>query len=112
MRGGDRGVQGREAEAVIFVLGAPLAQQRGARGWAGGQPNLLNVAITRAQERLYVIGNRKMLIENAAKIAELRAPQRGWTRIGLSFDSYSSSHLATPGCADSSTPVSGLRNRW
>ncbi|QTC89186.1 DEAD/DEAH box helicase [Brevundimonas pondensis] len=51
-------VQGREAEAVIFVLGAPLAQQRGARGWAGGQPNLLNVAITRAQERLYVIGNR------------------------------------------------------
>jgi len=53
-------VQGREAEAVIFVLGAPLAQQRGARGWAGGQPNLLNVAITRAQERLYVIGNRKV----------------------------------------------------
>ncbi|WP_397517413.1 hypothetical protein [Rhizobium ruizarguesonis] len=31
-------VQGREAEAVIFVLGAPEAAQRGARGWAGGSP--------------------------------------------------------------------------
>lgn len=63
-------VQGREAEAVIFVLGAPLAQQRGARSWAGGQPNLLNVAITRAQERLYVIGNRRVWRE-AGVFAEL-----------------------------------------
>ena len=63
-------VQGREAEAVIFVLGAPLAQQRGARGWAGGQPNLLNVAITRAQERLYVVGSRKVWRE-AGVFAEL-----------------------------------------
>jgi hypothetical protein len=53
-------VQGREAEAVIFVLGAPAAQQAGARGWAGGRPNLLNVAVTRAKERLYVIGNRRL----------------------------------------------------
>lgn len=51
-------VQGREAEAVIFVLGAPLEQQRGARAWAGGQPNLLNVAVTRAKEVLYVVGAR------------------------------------------------------
>lgn len=63
-------VQGREAEAVIFVLGAPLAQQRGARGWAGGQPNLLNVAITRAQERLYVVGSRAAW-ENAGVFAAL-----------------------------------------
>ncbi|WP_165191650.1 DEAD/DEAH box helicase [Caulobacter soli] len=49
-------VQGREAEAVIFVLGAPLPQQQGARAWAGGQPNLLNVAVTRAKEALYVVG--------------------------------------------------------
>lgn len=63
-------VQGREAEAVIFVLGAPLAHQSGARGWAGGQPNLLNVAITRAQERLYVIGNRRVWRE-AGVFAEL-----------------------------------------
>ena len=53
-------VQGREAEAVIFVLGAPNPDQTGARGWAGKQPNLLNVAVTRAKEALYVIGNRNL----------------------------------------------------
>lgn len=50
-------VQGREAEAVIFVLGAPEAGQNGARIWAGKSPNLLNVAVTRAKEVVYVIGN-------------------------------------------------------
>ncbi|WP_165402069.1 DEAD/DEAH box helicase [Rhizobium leguminosarum] len=53
-------VQGREAEAVFFVLGAPDPAQRGARGWAGGKPNLLNVATTRAKEALYVVGNREL----------------------------------------------------
>jgi len=53
-------VQGREAEAVIFVLGAPDAKQYGARGWAGSRPNLLNVALTRAQEAVYVVGNRSL----------------------------------------------------
>lgn len=53
-------VQGREAEAVIFVLGAPDVSQKGARIWAGSQPNLLNVAVTRAKEALYVIGNRDL----------------------------------------------------
>lgn len=52
--------QGREAEAVIFVLGAPNPAQTGARRWAGGRPNLLNVAVTRAKEALYVIGNRQL----------------------------------------------------
>lgn len=63
-------VQGREAEGVIFVLGAPLASQRGARSWAGGQPNLLNVAITRAKECLYVVGNRSAW-KDAGVFAEL-----------------------------------------
>jgi energy-coupling factor transporter ATP-binding protein EcfA2 len=53
-------VQGREAEAVIFVLGAPNADQNGARAWAGRTPNLLNVAMTRAKEAAYVIGNRSL----------------------------------------------------
>lgn len=51
-------VQGREADSVIFVLGAPLPAHRGARIWAGAQPNILNVAVTRAQENLYVVGSR------------------------------------------------------
>lgn len=53
-------VQGREAEAVILVLGAPESSQHGARLWAGLRPNLLNVAVTRAKEALYVIGNRSL----------------------------------------------------
>lgn len=51
-------MQGREAEAVIFVLGAPSKEQNGARHWAGSKPNLLNVAVTRAKEAIYVIGNK------------------------------------------------------
>lgn len=51
--------QGKEAEAVVLVLGAPSAQARGARWWAGETPNLLNVAVSRAKRRLYVVGNRE-----------------------------------------------------
>lgn len=53
-------VQGREAEAVIFALGAPGSEQENARRWAGAKPNLLNVAVTRAKEVIYVVGNRKL----------------------------------------------------
>jgi superfamily I DNA and/or RNA helicase len=45
---------------VIFVLGAPSPSQVGARNWAGGRPNLLNVAVSRAKEALYVVGNRRL----------------------------------------------------
>lgn len=51
--------QGKEAEAVIFLLGAPNEDQSGARQWAGARPNLLNVAVTRAKSVLYVVGNRE-----------------------------------------------------
>ena len=53
-------VQGREAKLVFFVLGAQATSQNGARAWAGGRPNLANVAVTRAQSSLYVIGNRSL----------------------------------------------------
>lgn len=53
-------VQGREAKVVFFVLGAQDSSQNGARNWAGGRPNLINVAVTRARESLYVIGNRQL----------------------------------------------------
>nr|WP_306264986.1 AAA domain-containing protein [Pararhizobium sp. IMCC3301] len=50
-------VQGREAGIVFFVLGAQESTQTGARAWAGGRPNLVNVAVTRAKASIYVIGN-------------------------------------------------------
>ncbi|WP_262692460.1 DEAD/DEAH box helicase [Kordiimonas aestuarii] len=49
--------QGKEAEAVFLVLGASAEEKRGSRNWAGGTPNILNVAATRAKKVIYVIGH-------------------------------------------------------
>jgi superfamily I DNA/RNA helicase len=51
--------QGKEAEIVFFVLGTHAGSVE-ARGWVAQRPNMLNVAVTRARERLYVIGNRNI----------------------------------------------------
>ena len=50
-------VQGREADTVIMLLGAPMSTQDGARRWAGTPENLLNVAVSRAKRNLYVVGS-------------------------------------------------------
>ncbi|WP_430436944.1 AAA domain-containing protein [Oceanibaculum nanhaiense] len=49
--------QGREADTVILLLGAPKATQHRARQWAASPPNIINVAVSRAKQNLYVVGS-------------------------------------------------------
>lgn len=46
--------QGKEADVVILVLGGSPGS---IAGFAAAKPNLLNVAVTRAKKRVYVIGS-------------------------------------------------------
>lgn len=55
--------QGKEAKIVFLVLGAD-AKSIGAANWAMGtrNPNIMNVAATRAKEEFYIIGDKKLYL--------------------------------------------------
>lgn len=68
--------QGKQAAVVFFILGADKTSL-GSVEWASRKPNLLNVAVTRAQSRFYIIGDYDLwgirpYFEIAAKKLERR----------------------------------------
>jgi hypothetical protein len=70
--------QGKEEDTILLVLGADR-EHSGAAQWAASKPNLLNVAITRAKRRFYVIGERSLweslpYFEEAAQELKIRTP--------------------------------------
>ncbi|WP_158004731.1 AAA domain-containing protein [Campylobacter fetus] len=49
-------MQGKQKDIIILVLGGGNG---GARNWAAQKPNLLNVALTRAKENIFIIGDKQ-----------------------------------------------------
>jgi len=74
--------QGKEADTVVLVLGGNVNRE-GGLDWAARRPNLLNVAVSRARRRLYVIGNlgrwrqRPYFSELADELMIAAAPEEG-----------------------------------
>lgn len=60
--------QGKEAKIVYFVLGADT-NSKGAAKWAVSDPNMMNVAATRAKKEFYVIGDKELYASLGSKVA-------------------------------------------
>lgn len=60
--------QGKEALIVFLVLGADN-QSKGAASWAVSEPNMMNVAATRAKEEFYVIGDKRLYLGLGCDVA-------------------------------------------
>lgn len=64
--------QGKEAPIVFMVLGADC-QSSGAASWAVDEPNMMNVAVTRAKEEFYIIGDKNLYLSLGSDTANLTA---------------------------------------
>ena len=60
--------QGKEAPIVFMVLGADK-QSSGAARWAMVEPNMMNVAVTRAKKEFYIIGDRELYLGIGCDVA-------------------------------------------
>ncbi|ETT53895.1 hypothetical protein BSK66_12475 [Paenibacillus odorifer] len=54
--------QGKEANVVVLCLGADFTQKPAVQ-WATTEPNLLNVAVSRAKHRLFVVGDKRLWMQ-------------------------------------------------
>lgn len=54
--------QGKETDSVILLLGTDKNSQEAAK-WAADEPNILNVATTRAKYRFYIVGSKSLWSE-------------------------------------------------
>ncbi|UQS81821.1 AAA domain-containing protein [Bombilactobacillus folatiphilus] len=61
--------QGKEAAVVYLVLGAST-EETGAASWAVSEPNLMNVAATRAKKEFYIIGDKKLYQSIGAEVVD------------------------------------------
>jgi len=61
--------QGKEAPVVFMVLGADK-QSSGAARWAVNEPNMMNVAATRAKEEFYIIGDKELYLNIGCDVAD------------------------------------------
>ncbi|MCM1335067.1 MAG: AAA domain-containing protein [Eubacterium sp.] len=51
--------QGKEASIVFLVLGAD-SDSKSSAAWAVSEPNMMNVAVTRAKDEFYIIGDKSL----------------------------------------------------
>jgi flagellar biosynthesis GTPase FlhF len=70
--------QGKEKDTVFMVLGVD-AQSAGAAQWASSKPNLLNVALTRAKRRFYMVGDHALW----SSLPYFSSTQMGATKLPL-----------------------------
>ncbi|WP_323883499.1 DEAD/DEAH box helicase [Aeromonas caviae] len=87
--------QGQEEKNVILVLGLST-ESPGAANWASSKPNLLNVAVTRAQKRVYIVGCKETwgslpFFSDALTALETKQPAQGFQVVPPRVPLYASS---------------------